>query len=149
MTSSGEIYRISVSDRKGDKKINIEEARLLQDFGIEGDAHAGSDRQVSLLPFEAFDPVREKLADIKPGDFAENLTTVGIDLSGVTVGDRFLIGHDIRLVVTQIGKTCHHGCYIREQVGDCIMPRVGLFARVEQGGQMRIGDAIRWEPASV
>ena len=95
------------------------------------------------------DGLRTFGADIKPGDFAENLTTVGIDLSNVAVGDRFQIGDEIKLVVTQIGKTCHNGCYIREQVGDCIMPRVGLFARVERGGQIRTGDSISLEQTSV
>ncbi len=149
MNTNGEVYRISVSVETGAKKTNIDEAVLRPDHGIEGDAHAGSERQVSLLPFEAFDEIRRELADIKPGDFAENITTRGIDMSTAAVGDRLRVGEDIRLVVTQIGKTCHNGCYIRQQVGDCIMPRLGLFARVESGGRMRTGDRIEWEQSSV
>lgn len=144
MTTSGEVYRISVSVETGAKKQNIDEAVLRQNHGIEGDAHAGSARQVSLLPFEAFDDIRQQLSDIKPGDFAENITTRGIDMSTAAVGDRLRVGEDICLVVTQIGKTCHNGCYIRQQVGDCIMPRLGLFARVESGGRIRTGDRIEW-----
>lgn len=149
MTSVGEIYRISVSSKTGDKKTNIDEAVLRTDFGIEGDVHGGTERQVSLLPFEAFDEIRRQLADIKPGDFAENITTRGIDLSAITVGDRLWIGHDVKLVITQIGKTCHNGCYIRQKVGDCIMPRMGLFARVESGGRIRNGDSICREQPGV
>lgn len=146
---SGEIYRISVSPETGVKKENVESASLADDFGIVGDAHAGSERQVSLLPFEAFGEVREHLPQIKPGDFAENITTRGLEMSSVSVGDRLRIGDSVRLVITQIGKKCHHGCYIREAVGDCIMPRMGLFARIASGGTIRVGDNIAWERSDV
>jgi MOSC domain-containing protein YiiM len=142
---SGEIYRISVSEKKGEKKENVDSAVLAEDFGIVGDAHAGSERQVSLLPFEAFGEVRGQLPQIEPGDFAENITTCGLDLSTVKVGDQLRIGTSVKLVITQIGKKCHHGCYIREVVGDCIMPRMGLFARIADGGTVRVGDSIRLE----
>lgn len=145
MTSSGQILRISVSSDKGTKKQNVERACLVDDFGLEGDAHAGSDRQVSLLPYESFARVQNDLIDIKPGDFAENITTVGLDYSQVRIGKSLRIGDSIRLIITQIGKECHRGCYIREIVGDCIMPREGVFARVGQGGTVGIGDSIRWE----
>ncbi len=146
---SGEIYRISVSPETGIKKKNVDSARLAEDFGIVGDAHAGSERQVSLLPFEAFGEVREQLPQIKPGDFAENITTRGLEMSSVSAGDRLRIGDSVRLVITQIGKKCHHGCYIREAVGDCIMPRMGLFARIVSGGTIRVGDNISWEHRDV
>lgn len=142
---SGEIYRISMSATAGDKKENVDSARLTEDHGIEDDAHAGTERQVSLLPFEAFDEVRKEIPEIRPGDFAENITTRGLDFSNVAIGDRLAIGDHIKLVITHIGKECHEGCYIREVVGDCIMPRLGLFARIETGGEIGVGDPIRWE----
>ncbi len=144
MNSNGTILKISVSEVKGDKKTNVEKAELRTQYGIVGDAHAGSGRQVSLLPIESFDVVREKLKTIAPGDFAENITTEGLDFSQVTIGARLLIGESTELEVTQIGKKCHHGCYIREIVGDCIMPREGIFASVIKGGEIRPGDTIRW-----
>ncbi|UCC43691.1 MAG: MOSC domain-containing protein [Candidatus Zixiibacteriota bacterium] len=141
----GRVHRLSVSPEKGLKKTNVDEAVMVEGFGIAGDAHAGSERQVSLLPFEAFDSVREQLPEIAPGDFAENITTQGLDLSSASVGDMLSIGAQVRLVITQIGKECHNGCYIREAVGDCIMPRLGLFARIARGGVIRVGDTIAWE----
>jgi MOSC domain-containing protein YiiM len=142
---SGEIYRISVSPRKGMKKENVDKATLIENSGIAGDAHAGSERQISLLPFEAFDPVREKLPDIKPGDFAENITTRGIDFSSASIGDHIYIGNEVQLLVTQIGKKCHNDCPIQQAVGDCIMPRLGIFASITRGGRIQIGDRISWE----
>lgn len=144
-TVSGEVYRISISVSKGSKKSNVCEALFKKDLGIVGDAHAGSERQVSLLPIEAFDTVRQRLPDIKPGDFAENITTRDIDLSSVGVGDHLYIGNKVRLEVTQIGKVCHNDCLIRQAVGDCIMPRLGIFASVIEGGPIRVGDRIRLE----
>ncbi len=144
MIMCGQIFKISVSEKKGDKKNNIKKACLIENRGIDGDAHAGTGRQVSLLPFESFDKVRDKLPTIKPGDFAENLTTTGLDYSTVEVGCQLSIGRDVKLEVTQIGKKCHLGCYIREVVGDCIMPREGVFARVISGGNIQVGDPIEW-----
>ena len=141
-TSSGEVYRLSLSVSKGSKKSNVAEALLKENFGIDGDAHGGSERQVSLLPFEAFDAIRERLPDIRPGDFAENITTRGLDLSSVSVGDHLYIGDKIRLVITQIGKVCHNDCLIKQAVGDCIMPRLGIFAAVIAGGTVRVGERI-------
>ena len=149
MTTSGEVYRLSVSVRKGSKKNNVAEVSLIQNYGIAGDAHAGSERQVSLLPYEAFDVVRERLPDIKPGDFAENITTRGIDFSSVSVGDRLCVGARVRLVITHIGKECHEDCHIKQAVGDCIMPRLGIFASITKGGLIRGGDSIRLENDSV
>lgn len=144
MSSKGKIHKISISTQKGDKKSNIGRAVLKKQHGIVGDAHAGSARQVSLLPFESFDKIREKLNTIAPGDFAENITTVGLDFSQVRVGARLKIGSQAELEITQIGKECHHGCYIREAVGDCIMPREGIFAAVVREGDISTGDEIGW-----
>jgi MOSC domain-containing protein YiiM len=144
VNSSGRIHKISFSSEKGVKKNNIEHAILQKDFGILGDAHAGSQRQVSLLPFESFDKVKNDIVEIKPGDFAENITTTGLKFDSVAIGQTLAIGCEIKLEITQIGKECHHGCYIREIVGDCIMPREGIFAKVVRGGAMKVGDKIRW-----
>jgi MOSC domain-containing protein YiiM len=141
-SSSGEVYRLSVSASKGSKKSNVDEVLLKENFGIVGDAHSGSERQVSLLPFEAFDAVRAKLPDIEPGDFAENITTKDLDLSSVSVGDHLYIGDEVRLAITHIGKICHNDCVIKEAIGDCIMPRLGIFAAVIAGGTVRAGDRI-------
>ncbi|MFH1374150.1 MAG: MOSC domain-containing protein [bacterium] len=145
MTSSSLIHRISVSKVRGDKKNNVDEALLADDWGIVGDVHAGSERQVSLLPLESFAKLDSDLIDINPGDFAENLTTTGLDFIGVTVGNRLTVGEEITLEITQIGKECHRGCRILEIVGDCIMPREGLFAKVIRGGIIKTGDSIRWD----
>jgi cyclic pyranopterin phosphate synthase len=127
------------------KKDNVDEVSLMENFGISGDAHAGSKRQVSLLPFEAFDVVRERLPEISPGDFAENITTRGIDFSSAEIGDRLCIGSDVRIVITHIGKECHNDCHIKKAVGDCIMPRLGIFASITRGGVIRVGDRIEWD----
>jgi len=145
MNTSGEVYRLSVSPRKGTKKENVGEVSLVENFGIAGDAHAGSERQVSLLAYEAFDGIRERLPEIKPGDFAENITTRGIDFSTASVGDRLCIGADVRLIISHIGKECHNDCPIKVAVGDCIMPHQGVFVSIVKGGTIRIGDTIKWE----
>lgn len=145
MNTSGRIHRISISKTKGDKKYNIDRARLIDDFGIEGDAHAGTARQVSLLPFESFSKVANDVFDINPGDFAENLTVEGMNFTGAGVGDRIGIGENIELEIVQIGKECHNDCRIKDVVGDCIMPREGIFAHVIRGGEIKIGDSIFWK----
>jgi len=145
----GEVYCLSISKRKGTKKLNVSEVSLIKNFGIAGDAHAGSERQISLLPYEAFDIVRERLPDIKPGDFAENITTRGIDFSSISVGDCLWVGAKARLVVTHIGKECHEDCFIKQVVGDCIMPRLGIFASITEGGLIRVGDSIRLENTNI
>lgn len=144
MNTRGRIHKISISRAKGTKKNNIKNAIVVTDYGIAGDAHAGSERQISLLSFEAFNIVREVLPSIAPGDFAENITTEGVDYTGVDPGRRLQLGENVLLEITHIGKSCHHGCYIREQVGDCIMPRKGVFARVIIGGDIHEGDAATW-----
>jgi len=149
VTTSGQVHRISVSLTKGSKKTNVEKVELQQDHGIVGDAHAGSERQVSLLPFESFDKVSEQGLEVQPGEFAENITTVGLEYDSITVGDSLLVGDGIELEVIQIGKECHNGCYIREIVGDCIMPREGIFTRVARGGALQVGDGIVWKRKQV
>lgn len=141
----GEIYRLSVSAVKGSKKKNKNDAILIENSGIKGDAHAGSERQVSLLQYEAFSVIRERLPEINPGDFAENITTRGLDFSSAAVGDHLYIGDDAHLIITHIGKECHNGCEIKRKVGDCIMPRLGIFASVVRGGKISIGDRIKWQ----
>ena len=109
-----------------------------------GDAHADSSthRQVSLLAMESIDKMREMGFDLGPGDFAENLTTEGLEVASLPVGTQISIGEDILLEVTQIGKECHSGCAILRQTGKCIMPKEGVFARVLRGGSVCVGDQI-------
>ncbi|MFZ2087581.1 MAG: MOSC domain-containing protein, partial [Desulfobaccales bacterium] len=119
------------------------EVELVVDHGVRGDAHAeGGKRQVSFLALEGIDRMRAAGADVKPGDFAENITTRGLEVDKLPVGTRLRIGKEAELTITQIGKACHHGCAIRELVGDCIMPREGVFASVEKAGVVRPGDLI-------
>jgi MOSC domain-containing protein YiiM len=145
VNTPGRIHSISTSKTKGDKKYNVEQARLIDNFGIEGDAHAGTVRQVSLLPFESFSKVANDIIDINPGDFAENLTIEGMNFSGAVIGGRIGIGDNIELEIVQIGKECHDDCRIKEITGDCIMPREGIFTRVICGGDIKIGDSIYWK----
>ncbi|HEW79501.1 MAG TPA: MOSC domain-containing protein, partial [Phycisphaerales bacterium] len=122
-TIKGRIRAISISAKKGSKKTNVPEAELKMDFGIVGDAHAGNwHRQVSLLAVESIDKMIVAGATVSPGNFAENITTEGIELPKLPIGSRLKIGGGIELEVTQIGKECHSRCEIFKQVGDCIMP---------------------------
>lgn len=142
-TTDGRIRAISISSQKGMPKHNVPEAELKADFGMVGDAHAGSDhRQISLLAMESIEELRGRGADISPGDFAENITVEGLDLSALGVGCRLRIGNGVFLEVTQLGKRCHGRCRIFEKLGDCIMPRQGVFARVVTGGQIAVGDTV-------
>jgi len=145
----GRILAISVSSRKGTAKENVPEASLRENHGIEGDAHAGDwHRQVSLLASESIDKIRTPEVDFRPGAFAENLTTEGIDLASVAIGDRLLLGEGIELEITQIGKECHDRCSVFEQMGDCVMPREGIFTRVLHGGRLRAGDTVEIKSAN-
>lgn len=136
MTKNFEILSLNISREKGIPKTPVPRIILLVEGGIEGDAHSGPGaRQVSLLADEDIDTMREKLDTLSPGDFAENITTRGIDLPSLPVGTRLMIG-DAVLEISQIGKECHSGCAIREQTGDCVMPRRGVFARVIKGGEV-------------
>jgi len=142
MKKIGKIIAISISKKKGTAKRNVENAVLLENFGIVGDAHAGSERQVSLLSMESIRKMRERGADVKPGDFAENITVIGVDFSEIKIGDKLRIGKVAVLEVTHKGKTCHNRCRIYYSVGDCIMPQEGIFARVLKGGSIKINDEI-------
>lgn len=128
-------------------KHEVETLHLEENWGADGDAHAGIwHRQISMLAGESIDRVKAKLPNIGHGVFAENIVTRGIDLHGVAVGDRFRIGNEVLLEVTQIGKECHNaGCAIKKATGDCIMPREGLFCKVIQGGVVKPGVPIRLE----
>jgi MOSC domain-containing protein YiiM len=137
------VYRLSISPRKGEKKHNVNEVDVLADGGIAGDAHGLSARPISLLPFESFEKVKHPDLDISPGDFAENITTAGVDFARLQVGTRIKIGRSVQIEVIQIGKKCHHNCIIKETVGDCIMPREGVFGRILNGGKIALGDPIR------
>ncbi len=130
------IVSLNISVKKGTPKTPIEKIVLRENHGIESDAHAGDwHRQVSLLAMEDVEWMQEKMDTIKPGDFAENITTRGIELASLPIGTRLTID-DVELEVTQIGKKCHHGCAIYQKVGDCIMPRRGIFAKVLEGGEI-------------
>ena len=130
------LLSINISTAVGVPKTPVERAVLRENHGIEGDAHAGEwHRQVSLLADEDIETMRGRGVDLPPGIFAENLTTRGIDLSHLPVGARLSIGPAL-LEITQIGKDCHQGCAIRQAVGDCVMPRRGVFARVLSGGEI-------------
>ena len=138
----GKILAICISEKKGTQKKPIESARLVEEWGIEGDAHVGKwHRQVSMLSFEKIEAFREKGADVDFGAFGENLVVEGFDLSKVPVGTKFQIGEAI-LELTQIGKECHTHCQIYQTMGECIMPREGVFAVVLKGGQIRNGDTV-------
>lgn len=140
---TGKIIAVSVSDKKGSRKINIESAELRENFGIVGDAHAGTkNRQVSLLAEESVEKMRKKGLKLKSGDFAENITTSGIDLLSLNLKDRLRAGEDVYFEVSQIGKECHTRCSIYYQVGDCVMPTEGIFVKVIKGGVIKPGDNI-------
>ena len=138
------IIAVCKSDKKGTKKKDVREGLLKENFGLVGDAHADccTHRQVSLLAVESIDKMRALGLELSPGDFAENLTTEGIDLVSLPVGARMSVGKQVVLEVTQIGKECHAGCAIYQQVGKCIMPEEGVFAKVIRGGPVRVGDKI-------
>ncbi|MDX2446069.1 MAG: MOSC domain-containing protein [Desulfobacterales bacterium] len=136
------IKAISISDRKGMRKKNIESTRLIANFGLEDDAHAGKwHRQVSFLAEESIETMRDKGLDVVAGNFAENITTEGLDLPSLKVGTHLKIGES-ELVISQLGKICHDRCAIYHQAGDCVMPREGIFGVVLQGGSIRVGDKI-------
>jgi len=136
------VRAVCVSERTGEKKRPVEFIDLVEESGVSGDAHAGTGRQVSLLDFGSMEAVRLKMPSIAPGAFAENLTVEGLNGLGLQVGLRIRVGEGAVLEITQIGKKCHHGCEIRRIVGDCIMPKEGLFARVVTGGRVRPGDEL-------
>ncbi|MCQ9207819.1 MAG: MOSC domain-containing protein [Omnitrophica bacterium] len=137
------VVAVSISEQKGIKKRNVESIELKEDFGITGDAHAGTEnRQVSLLSRESIEKMKRKGLSVGPGDFAENITTEGIDLLSLNIGTRLKIGREVLLEISQLGKQCHRRCNIYYQAGDCVMPREGRFARVRKGGIIRVGDSL-------
>jgi MOSC domain-containing protein YiiM len=135
---------VCTSQKKGTRKKPVPEIIVQEEFGVVGDAHADcqTHRQVSLLAIESINKMRDKGFDLNPGDFAENITTQGMELVPLPIGARLRVGKDIVLEISQIGKECHAGCEIRNLVGDCIMPREGVFARVINGGSLKAGDSI-------
>lgn len=139
----GKVIAINISEKKGVPKEGIPVGNFIEDFGLEGDAHAGKwHRQVSLLGVESVDKMKSQgVEGLCTGKFAENLTTEGIVLWELPVGTMLKIGETVQ-EVTQIGKECHMGCSIRELVGDCVMPREGIFTKVIQGGKIKEGDSI-------
>ncbi|MGO9377640.1 MAG: MOSC domain-containing protein [Dissulfurispiraceae bacterium] len=140
----GKVISINISKNKGERKTSVPEAIIKENYGIEGDAHASSEwhRQVSLLAVESVRKMQEMGLDVKPGDFAENLTTEGLDLLALPLGTRLRIGVDVIGEVSQIGKVCHTRCAIYEKAGDCVMPKEGIFIRVLKGGVTKVGDQI-------
>ena len=141
---NGRIVSINISDKKGIRKKPVGEVLLKEEYGIEGDAHASSEwhRQVSLLALESIRKMQKMGLDVKPGDFAENITTEGVDLLSLPVGTQLNIGDGIEVEVSQIGKECHTRCSIYYQAGDCVMPKEGIFVRVLKGGKIKEGDII-------
>lgn len=138
----GKIMAVCISEKKGTTKKNINECELIEDYGLKNDAHAGKwHRQVSLLSHEKIEDFKAKGADVVQGDFGENIIVSGIDLVTLPVGT-ILTCKDIVLEVTQIGKECHSHCEIYQRMGECIMPKQGIFTKVIKGGIMRVGDEI-------
>ncbi len=145
MEPSGKVLAVCISERKGTMKHPVSEVLLRAGHGIEGDAHAGPwHRQVSLLATESVEPMRAVLPELPAGTFAENILIEGLELKTLPIGTRLRVGGAL-LEVTQIGKECHKDCAIRQQIGDCVMPREGIFARVLMGGAVRPGDPVTVE----
>ena len=138
----GKILAVCLSEKKGTQKENVGSARLVPDWGLEGDAHAGHwHRQVSLLSHQRIEAFRAKGAQVTDGAFGENLVVEGIDFSTLPLGTRFACNGAL-LELTQIGKQCHQGCAIAQTMGECIMPTQGVFARVLEGGTISVGDEL-------
>jgi molybdopterin adenylyltransferase len=139
----GKVVAVNISEDKGTKKTNVRSCSLLKDFGLKGDAHVGPwHRQVSLLANESIEKMRAKGLTVGYGDFAENITTEGIDLVHLPIGTEMRIGNTVILRVTQIGKECHERCAIYYQAGDCVMPKEGIFSEVVSEGEVKVGDEI-------
>ncbi|MDD3293863.1 MAG: MOSC domain-containing protein [Geobacteraceae bacterium] len=139
---SGRVLAVCISEKKGERKKPVCEVSIRENHGIVGDAHAGDwHRQISLLAMESINKMRDKGLDVTTGDFAENITTEGIELPSLPIGTRLAIGETLT-EVTQIGKECHTRCAIYHQAGDCVMPREGIFVKVLRGGTIRCDDRI-------
>ena len=141
----GKIVAICISEKKGVQKKDIKQCRLIENYGLEGDAHAGPwHRQISLLSIEGRLVMENKGIKLNAGDFGENVLTKGVDFANIMVGNELRLGKDALVRVTQIGKECHDRCNIYYQVGDCIMPREGIFAEVLKGGDIKVDDDIEF-----
>jgi len=140
---AGKVVDVCVSEKKGERKKPVDEVVVRVGHGIVDDAHAGEwHRQISLLAIESIRKMQERGLDVSSGDFAENITTEGIDLPSLPIGSRLEIGETLH-EVTQIGKECHTRCAIYHMSGDCVMPREGIFVKVLRGGTIRKGDRIK------
>ncbi len=136
----GIVKAVCISEKKGTQKQNVKTVQVIEDFGFEKDAHAGKwHRQVSLLSYEKIEEFRKKGAEVEFGAFGENLVISGYDFKTLPIGTKFQC-NDVVLELTQIGKECHHGCQIFQTMGDCIMPREGVFCKVLHGGTITEGD---------
>jgi molybdenum cofactor synthesis domain-containing protein len=143
---SGKIHSINISEKKGVQKTPVESVEMVNDFGIKTDAHAGKwHRQVSFLAQESIDKMVAKGLNVKGGDFAENITTIGVDLVSMKVGERLKIA-DVEFVISQLGKLCHNRCAIYHAAGDCVMPREGIFGVVKGNGGVKLGDTVEKLP---
>lgn len=141
--TKGKVVAVCTSPGKGGRKKDVGQGMLLKEKGLQGDGHGGDGhRQLSLLAMESIAKMLAKGLDVGPGDFAENLTTEGLDLCNLPIGSRLRVGDKALLEITQIGKVCHERCEIYYQAGDCVMPREGVFARVLEGGPVATGDPI-------
>jgi len=144
VAKTGKVLAVCISKEKGTVKKEVKSATLVENCGLQEDAHAGKwHRQVSLLGVESIDKMRGKGFQINFGDFAENITTEGIVLNELPIGTKLEIGEDILLEITQIGKKCHHDCEIKQKIGDCVMPKEGIFAKVLKGGEIKAGDSMK------
>jgi MOSC domain-containing protein YiiM len=142
----GKVVAVCISEQKGERKKPVVEVLIRENHGIVGDAHAGDwHRQISLLALESIKKMQDKGLDVTTGDFAENITTEGIDLPSLPIGTKLVIGETLH-EVTQIGKECHTRCAIYQQAGDCVMPREGIFVKVLRGGMIRTNDSIEVVP---
>jgi MOSC domain-containing protein YiiM len=141
---TGKVVSINISAKKSVRKKPVGNAIIRADFGIEGDAHASSEwqRQISLLAIESIKKMQKLGLNVGPGDFAENITTEGLNLLELPVGTRLVIGDTVETEISQIGKECPTKCSIYYQAGDCVMPKEGIFVKVTKGGSIKQGDAI-------
>lgn len=138
----GKVIAVCTSPAKGTQKQNVGRGVFIEDFGIEGDAHAGKwHRQVSLLSHDKIEAFRARGAEVADGAFGENLVVEGIDFKTLPIGTRFQC-NEVILELTQIGKECHHGCEIFQKMGECIMPKEGVFTKVIKGGVIETGDIL-------
>lgn len=138
------IVSLATSKKKGTPKVPVKSVRVVENYGIEGDAHAGPwHRQVSFLASESIEKARLGGLDVTFGNFAENVATEGIEWEEIPVGTQLILGNGVHVEITQKGKICHNKCAIYYMAGDCIMPREGIFAKVLKGGEIRCGESIR------